>query len=97
MLGFVLPSGTARASGTAADCEYFQPNAILRIDKQGNITIYVGRQEMGQGVNTSLPMIVADEMDADWKKVKAEIAPYGTLPNGAHDTGGSQSVLTDFN
>ncbi len=95
MLGFLLPGANTLAS--TPDCEFFQPNAFLRLDKKGNIIIYVARQEMGQGVNTSLPMIVADEMDADWKKVKTEIAPYGSLPAGAHDTGGSQSVLTDYN
>ncbi len=95
MIGFMLP-GLESFAASNPDCEFFQPNAFLKIDKKGMITIFVGRQEMGQGVNTSLPMIVADEMDADWKKVKTEIAPYGTLPEGAHDTGGSQSVLTDY-
>lgn len=95
LIGFVLPS-QAQAM-LPDDCEYFQPNTLIKIDKSGTITIYVARQEMGQGVNTSLPMIVADEMDADWKKVKTEIAPYGALAPGAHDTGGSQSVLTDYN
>lgn len=96
MLGFLLP-GADTFANKGADCDFFQPNAFLRIDKKGNIVIFVGRQEMGQGVNTSLPMIVADEMEADWKKVNTEIAPFGSLPNGAHDTGGSQSVLTDYN
>ncbi len=96
MLGFLLP-GADTFANKGADCDFFQPNAFLRIDKNGNIVIFVGRQEMGQGVNTSLPMIIADEMEADWKKVKTEIAPFGSLPDGAHDTGGSQSVLTDYN
>jgi isoquinoline 1-oxidoreductase beta subunit len=81
------------------DCEFFQPNAYLRIDKKGLVTIFVARQEMGQGVNTSLPMIVAEELDADWKNVKVEIAEHGTFPlakalfgESPHDTGGSQSV-----
>ena len=95
MLGFLLP-GAKSFGNEIPDCEFFQPNAFLRIDKKGEIIIYVARQEMGQGVNTSLPMIVAEEMDADWKKVKTEIAPFGSLPAGAHDTGGSQSVLTDY-
>lgn len=96
MLGFLLPGIKAFAQTNKEPCEFFKPNAFLKIDTKGNIIIYVARQEMGQGVNTSLPMIVADEMDADWRKVKTEIAPFGSLPEGAHDTGGSQSVLTDF-
>ena len=96
MIGFMLP-GLPSFGETIPDCEFFQPNALIRISKNGEVTIFVARQEMGQGVNTSLPMIVADELEADWKKVKTEIAPYGTMANGAHDTGGSQSVLTDYN
>ena len=95
MIGILLPGIKSFAQNTP-DCEFFQPNAFLRIDKKGDVTIFVARQEMGQGVNTSLPIIVADEMDADWKKVKVEIAPYGTLPEGSHDTGGSQSILLDY-
>ncbi len=95
MLGFMLP-GLPSFAQPIPDCEFFQPNALLRISKNGDVTIFVARQEMGQGVNTSLPMIVADELEADWKKVKTEIAPYGSMANGAHDTGGSQSVLTDY-
>ncbi len=95
MIGFVL-KGSPAIGMNFPDCEYFQPNAYLKIEKNGDITVFVGRQEMGQGVNTSLPMIVAEEMNADWKKVKTAIAPYGSLAPGAHDTGGSQSVLTDY-
>ena len=95
MLGFLLP-GIRSMAQTVPDCDFFQPNAFIKIDKKGEVTIFVGRQEMGQGVNTSLPMIVADEMDADWRKVKTAIAPFGSLPEGSHDTGGSQSVLTDY-
>lgn len=95
MIGFMMP-GLPSFGQATPDCEYFQPDALIRISKNGDVTIFVARQEMGQGVNTSLPMIVADELEADWKKVKTEIAAYGTMSNGAHDTGGSQSVLTDY-
>ena len=95
MIGIMIPGIKSFVQSTA-DCEFFQPNAFLKMDKKGEVTIFVARQEMGQDVNTSLPMIVADEMDVDWKKVKVEIAPYGSLPAGAHDTGGSQSVLSDY-
>ncbi len=93
ILGFSLPGFSAAAMTPEDDCVYFQPNAYLRIDKSGVITIFVGKQEMGQGVNTSLPMIVAEELEVDFQKIKTEIAPFGTLKEGAHDTGGSQSVI----
>jgi isoquinoline 1-oxidoreductase beta subunit len=95
VLGFSLP-GFSSLVHTGFDCEYFQPSAYLKIDKKGKVTVYVSKQESGQGVDTALPMIVAEELDADFRDVKAEIAPYGTLKNGEHDTGGSQSVLDTY-
>lgn len=90
VLGFTLP-GFSRAA-EPVPCDHFQPNAFIRIDKAGQVTIFVGKQEMGQGVNTSLPMIVAEELEVDFQQVKEEIAPFGSLSKDAHDTGGSQSV-----
>ena len=90
VLGLALP-GFSKAAGPVP-CDHFQPNPFIRIDKAGVVTIFVGKQEMGQGVNTSLPMIVAEELEVDFQKVKEEIAPFGSLAKDAHDTGGSQSV-----
>lgn len=73
-------------------CEHFQPGAYIRIDKTGQVTIFVAKQESGQGVITSLSMIVAEELEVDFQKVKEELAPYGSLAPELHDTGGSQSV-----
>lgn len=90
VLGLALPGFSRTAA--PMPCDHFQPNPFLRIDKTGLVTIFVGKQEMGQGVNTSLPMIVAEELEVDFQTVKEEIAPFGTLAKDAHDTGGSQSV-----
>jgi isoquinoline 1-oxidoreductase beta subunit len=60
------------------------------------VTVFVGKQESGQGVDTSLPMIVAEEMDVDFRNIKSEIAPFGALKEGDHDTGGSQSILSMY-
>src|SRR5205085_778900 len=57
------------AGGTAAD---FAPNAYLRIARDGSVTLFADHVELGQGVMTALPMIVADELDADWQRVKIE-------------------------
>ncbi len=71
----------------------FEPNAWLRIDTSGVVTVTIGKVEMGQGVRTALPMILAEELDADWSKVKAEQgdahSKYGRMT-----TGGSASVRT---
>ena len=92
MLGVYPTDWVQAAQELPDDCPYFQPNAYIRIEKNGSITIFVAKQESGQGVNTSLPMIVAEEMEVDFQQVHTEVAPFGSLPAGAHDTGGSQSV-----
>jgi isoquinoline 1-oxidoreductase subunit beta len=94
ILGMLLPTACKEPEAVAT-CS-FQPHPILKIDNTGKITVYVARQEIGQGVNTSVPMIVAEELDADWKNIAVEIAAYGTMQPGDHDTGGSQSVLLDY-
>ena len=90
-IGFMVPG--LPSLNSQFDCEFFQPNAYLKIDKQGKVTVFVAKQESGQGVDTALPMIVAEELDVDFKDVKSGIAPFGTLKEGEHDTGGSQSIL----
>ncbi len=91
-IGFMMPGLKALAL-PAFECEFFQPNAYLKIDKQGKVTVFVSKQESGQGIDTALPMIVAEELDVDFRNVKAAIAPFGTIKGSEHDTGGSQSVL----
>lgn len=73
----------------------FEPSAWVRIDPDGTTTITVARSEMGQGVRTSLAMIVADEMEADWTKVKIRQARPDT-GNGGLGTGGSGSVTGGY-
>jgi CO/xanthine dehydrogenase Mo-binding subunit len=88
--GTALVLGFGRASAEDAAAPW-KPNAWLRIDPDGTITLVAGKQEMGQGVRTSLPMIVAEELDADWARVKIEQAmPGPDYPRLG--TGGSGSV-----
>ena len=72
------------------------PNAWIRIALDDSITLMVGSSEMGQGVMTAIPMLLAEELDADWSKVRAESAPahvsYTNPINGRQHTGGSTSV-----
>jgi isoquinoline 1-oxidoreductase subunit beta len=75
----------------------FAPNAWVRITQDGLVTVVVDRSEMGQGVATALPMLVAEELDADWSKVRFEFAPANPayanpLFGAAQLTGGSSSV-----
>ncbi len=78
----------------------FQPNAFIKIGKDGKVTVVVGQVEMGQGVLTSLPMIVADELEVDWANVSYESAPadkaFINPMMGMQGTGGSSSVKAFF-
>lgn len=89
VIGFYLPHGNSSEKNT------FAPNAYLRIAPDGKITIVVARSEMGQGVRTSLPMILAEELEADWKQITIEQAGASTL-YGDQTTGGSASVRTTW-
>ncbi|HYA25350.1 MAG TPA: xanthine dehydrogenase family protein molybdopterin-binding subunit [Terriglobales bacterium] len=89
VIGFYLPHRSRGAKNT------FAPNAYLQITPDGKITIVVARSEMGQGVRTSLPMILAEELEADWKQVSIEQAGASTL-YGDQTTGGSASVRTTW-
>ncbi len=72
------------------------PNAWIRISRDDTVTLLVGSSEMGQGVMTAIPMLIAEELDADWAKVRAEFAPahadYSNPLNGRQHTGGSNSI-----
>lgn len=69
-----------------------QPNVFLRVDPDGSVSIWVGKADMGQGVRTSLPMIIADEMDADWSRVEVIQADAHPDRYGRQITVGSGSV-----
>jgi isoquinoline 1-oxidoreductase beta subunit len=73
----------------------WKPSVYLGIETDGSVILVATRSEMGQGVRTSLPMIMADEMDADWKRVRIEQA-IGDQRYGAQDTDGSKSIRTFF-
>jgi len=100
VVAFVIPGGSrfAEATGDGAD---FVPNAFLRIASDGSVTVLLGHSEMGQGIWTGLSMLIAEELDADWSKIRVEHAPaaavYG-LPafGGMQITGGSTSTWMEF-
>jgi isoquinoline 1-oxidoreductase subunit beta len=96
VIGFHFPGITALASVTQPSSSAFMPNAFVRIGTDERITVIVNHSEMGQGVYTSLPMLLAEELDADWSKVGFEPAPVDPKYNhpvfGMQMTGGSSSV-----
>ena len=68
------------------------PHIFVAIDRDGQVTIVAHRSEMGTGARTSLPMVVADEMDADWSRVRIIQAPGDEPRYGNQDTDGSRSI-----
>ena len=68
------------------------PHVFVAIDPSGLVTIVTHRSEMGTGVRTSLPMVVADEMEADWSRVRVVQAPGDEKNYGNQDTDGSRSM-----
>jgi isoquinoline 1-oxidoreductase beta subunit len=103
LIGFRFSGISALASAKSsseppASGNTFMPNAFVRIGADERVTVIVNHSEMGQGVYTSLPMLLADELDADWTKVGFEPAPVDPKYNhpafGMQMTGGSSSVYS---
>jgi isoquinoline 1-oxidoreductase beta subunit len=100
ILGFHLPhlSMGGRLAQAAAGTPPL--NAWLRVAADDSVTVLVAASEMGQGVYTAMPMLVAEELEVDWARVRAEMAPVDPAYNnrifGAQATGGSTSVRQGF-
>ena len=95
-------SAPGNAGSVAAQAGEFSPNAFLRIDQDGLVTVISKHLEMGQGTYTGLATLVAEELDADWGKIRVEGAPadasrYNNLFWGPmQGTGGSTAIANSF-
>jgi isoquinoline 1-oxidoreductase beta subunit len=102
LLAFRLPDLTqaAQRSGASGAASEFAPNAFIRISRSNVVTILVHKAEMGQGISTALPILVAEELEVDLQKVKIVWAPvdpaYNTPGMNAQFTGGSSSVRSEW-
>jgi isoquinoline 1-oxidoreductase beta subunit len=100
VLGFMLPQGGRLARAAEGKSTVYAPNAFLRVAPDNTVTVMVNRLEFGQGVHTSLPMVIADELDADWAQMRAELAPAGEPYKdpafGMQITGGSGTIAHSF-
>ncbi len=92
--GIIL--GLQFAQASTRDTTSFSPNVFLTVTPDGSITIIAHRSEMGTGIRTGLPLIVADELEADWKRVKVVQAVGDESIYGNQNTDGSFSVRMYF-
>jgi len=97
---WVLADSVHEATPLTPSIPPFAPNAFVRIGTDNIVTVIVNKSEMGQGVYTSLPMLVAEELEADWSKVRYEPAPVDAAYNhpvfGIQMTGGSTSTASEW-
>ncbi|HEY6928845.1 MAG TPA: xanthine dehydrogenase family protein molybdopterin-binding subunit [Thermoanaerobaculia bacterium] len=106
VIGFTIVPGLApklalaQEASKAAARPLPDPNAFLRIGEDGSVTVLLAHSEMGQGIWTTLPMLVAEELGCDWSQIKVEHAPaapaYVHTAFGMQMTGGSTSTYTEY-
>lgn len=94
VVGFYWPDGSAAQQQEVPRPNPF--NAWIRIDQAGRVTLVLAKSEMGQGVMTALPMILAEELEVDWSAVHVEQALTKPEWYGDQGTGGSSSVRTSW-
>ncbi|MGJ7497764.1 molybdopterin cofactor-binding domain-containing protein [Variovorax sp. RT4R15] len=97
-LALAQADGAAKPAGALKPTQ--QPLAFVQIAANGEVTVTINRLEFGQGVQTGLPMILAEELDADWRLVRSKSgtndAAYHDPAFGMHLTGGSNSIKNSF-
>ena len=106
VIGFYLPGRSvlartlAQEAPAAAAPKLPSPNAFLRIGSDESVTVLLAHSEMGQGIWTTLPMLLAEELECDWSKVRVEHAPaapaYAHTAYGMQMTGGSTTTWSEF-
>ncbi|KAF0216935.1 MAG: isoquinoline 1-oxidoreductase beta [Geobacteraceae bacterium] len=101
VLGFRLPFAGFPFEAAAAQEAPYTPNAFIRIGSDNTVTFIVNKSEMGQGVYTSLPMLIAEELECDWHKIRVESSPVDPIYNHTMFgpmmvTGGSTSVRSEW-
>ncbi len=95
-----LPLPRSFGETAAPPAASVMPKAFIRIGSDDTVTIIVNHCEMGEGTYTALPMLVAEELEADWTKIRVEPAPVAPVYNhtafGSQMTGGSSSVWSEY-
>ncbi|WP_441286753.1 molybdopterin cofactor-binding domain-containing protein [Sorangium sp. KYC3313] len=99
LISFYVPQGV-RAAPKAAQPAPLSPNAFVRVGTDESVTVVLAHSEMGQGIWTGLAMLIAEELECDWSKVRSEHAPaapvYGHPALQFQMTGGSTTTNSEF-
>ncbi|WP_438043912.1 molybdopterin cofactor-binding domain-containing protein [Sorangium sp. So ce128] len=99
LISFYVPQGV-RAAPKAAQPPPLSPNAFVRVGTDESVTVVLAHSEMGQGIWTGLAMLIAEELECDWSKVRSEHAPaapvYGHPVLQFQMTGGSSTTNSEF-
>jgi isoquinoline 1-oxidoreductase beta subunit len=90
--GLMLAFTAGEADATSVNTGNFTPNAFVTISPKGTILIYSKGPEIGQGIKTAFPLIIAEELDAKWSDVVVEQAPVNPGVYGRQSAGGSRSI-----
>ncbi|HEV2085109.1 MAG TPA: xanthine dehydrogenase family protein molybdopterin-binding subunit, partial [Gemmatimonadales bacterium] len=100
VIAFTMPGAKRFARAERTPAGPFAPNAFVRVGSDDSVTVLLAHSEMGQGIWTALPMLIAEELDADWSRVRVEHAPaapaYAHTAFGMQMTGGSSSTWSEF-
>ena len=96
LLGGGIEASAQQRGGTPRNASPILPSAFIQIDPNGMVTLTAKNPEMGQGIKTALPMIIADELDLDWKLVRVVQADLNEVKYGSQSAGGSRSTPNNW-
>src|SRR5437879_4820634 len=100
LVSWYLPGSSAKAGTAAPNENQVALNAFVRIGTDESVTVISSHSEMGQGIYTSLPILLNEELEADWSKIRVEAAPVDKVDNhpvfGMQMTGGSTTSPAEW-